>query len=260
MKPFMSAPAAAADLDRRVEVIAGAGQDDRVGMKRVSDLRAHPFVVLLGEPGIGKSTVLYQEAAKEGATAITVRSLMTGTEPPSDATLFLDALDEYRTDGGVEDKAHLLATAIARHNRPRWRLTCRAEDWRKAADIGPISKAVAGQQVTVAQLLPLDTEEAVAVLTALDEPDPRGFVANAVAYGATAFIESPLALRLLRRAIADGGEWPANRFELFASATCFAAKAKRSNPYIGRLPSFWRRRRLRRLSCPRRYRSIAQWR
>ena len=53
---------AAADIDRRVKVLDGDGSDDRT-IERVSDLRAMPFVVLLGEPGIGKSTV-FREAAK----------------------------------------------------------------------------------------------------------------------------------------------------------------------------------------------------
>jgi hypothetical protein len=84
----------AADIDRRVKVIDGEGNDDR-SIERVSDLRAMPFVVLLGEPGIGKSTVLAREAANEGAFVISVRELMTGTEAQPDACLFLDALDEY---------------------------------------------------------------------------------------------------------------------------------------------------------------------
>ena len=133
-----------ADIDRRVKVTDGEGNDDR-SIERVSDLRAMPFVVLLGEPGIGKSTVLAREAANEGASMISVRELMTGTRAQPDATLFLDALDEYRTDGGAEYKVHTLANAIAGCNPPRWRLTCRSEDWRKAADIAPISKTTAGQ-------------------------------------------------------------------------------------------------------------------
>jgi hypothetical protein len=130
---------AGADIDRRVKVLDGAGKDDR-SIERVSDLRAMPFVVLIGEPGIGKSTVLSREAANEGASVTSVRELMTGTEMTPGACLFLDALDEYRTDGGTEDKVHTLANAIAKCNSPQWRLTCRSEDWRKAADIGPISK------------------------------------------------------------------------------------------------------------------------
>src|SRR5258705_5587780 len=45
------------------------------------------------------------------------------------------------------------------------------------------------------------------------------FLQNAESYGATGFVENPLGLELLRVAVADGGTWPANRFQLFASAT-----------------------------------------
>jgi len=209
---------AAADIDRRVKVLDGDGSDDRT-IERVSDLRAMPFVVLLGEPGIGKSTVLAREAASEGASVISVRELMTGTKAQQDATLFLDALDEYRTDGGAEDKIHTLANAIAGCDPPRWRMTCRSEDWRKAADIAPISKTTDGRAITVAQLLPLDLDEASGILTVLGEANPGRFLKNAESYGATGFIENPLGLKLLQNAVADGGTWPANRFELFASAT-----------------------------------------
>jgi hypothetical protein len=182
-------------------------------------LRALPFVVLLGEPGIGKLTVLSREATNEGAEVITVRELMTGTDAHSGTCLFLDALDEYRTDGGTEDKVHSLANAIIKCNPSRWRLTCRSEDWRKAADVAPISRTTSGRSITVAQLLPLDLSEASTILKALGEVNPEQFLKNAEAYGATGFIENPLGLRLLRNAVADGGAWPTNRFELFASAT-----------------------------------------
>ena len=56
-------------IDRRVEVIDGS-DDQRASIRRISELRPLPFVVLLGEPGIGKSTVLDVEAAREGAPVL----------------------------------------------------------------------------------------------------------------------------------------------------------------------------------------------
>src|SRR5260370_28690526 len=94
-----------ADIDRRVKVTVGEGNDDR-SIERVSDLRAMPFVVLLGEPGIGKSTVFAREAANEGASVISGRELMTGTRSQQQATLFLVALDEDRTGGIAGDRVH----------------------------------------------------------------------------------------------------------------------------------------------------------
>jgi hypothetical protein len=107
-----------ATIDRRVEVIDGTA-DQRALIRRVSDLRPLPFVVLVGEPGIGKSTVFDVEAAREGAPVLKVRKLMTGAHPESDFPLFLDALDEYRTDGQPADKVYGLANAIAAAKVPR---------------------------------------------------------------------------------------------------------------------------------------------
>jgi hypothetical protein len=157
-----------AAIDRHVEVIDGAN-NDHGAIQRVSDLRALPFVVLLGEPGIGKSTVLGAEAALEGVPVLKVRELMTGTEANPTATLFLDALDEYRTDGQASDKVHGLAQSMAAVKAKRWRLSCRSEDWRKGADMEPIRKTTAGAPIVVALLCPLDHDEAVDILAALGE-------------------------------------------------------------------------------------------
>ena len=206
-----------APLDRRVEVLSGPG-DLRETARYVSDLRAYPFVVILGEPGIGKSTVLGTEAVNEGAPLIKVRALINGFAPQAGTPLYLDALDEYRTDGHAADKAYLLAGAMIRAQAPRWRLTCRSEDWRKEADIEAISGTVGGTPIVVAQILPLNYKEARAILTALGETDPESFLDKAWDFGAKGFTESPLSLRLLHAAVSRDGTWPTTRFELFTVA------------------------------------------
>jgi hypothetical protein len=204
-------------LDRRVEVIVGSDAQ-RTSVRRVSDLRDAPFVVLLGEPGIGKSTVLASEAAREGAHVIKVRALMSGARVDSRATLYLDALDEYRIDGQPADKAYGLARAIEAVDASRWRLACRSEDWRKEADIAAIQGTTKGVPIVVAQLRPLDRASAASVLQSVGEKDPEAFLRKADAFGATGFIESPLSLTLLRKAVEEGGAWPPTRFVLFSVA------------------------------------------
>lgn len=207
-----------ASIDRRVGVLVGS-EEQRASLVRVSDLRSLPFVVLLGEPGIGKSTVFDMEAGHEGVPVLKVRGLIAGARAAADVTLFLDALDEYRTDGQSADKVHELAHAMAAVKTPRWRLSCRSEDWRKEADIAPIQQQTTdGVPIVVAQLLPLDQVEAAAVLGALGENDPKGFLAKAEAFSAGGFLESPLSLKLLYKAVSGGGDWPRTRFHLFASA------------------------------------------
>ena len=204
-------------MDRRISVIAGLDKQEILGIQTLSDLAAYPKVVLLGEPGIGKTTALNFMADRERASVINVRSLI--NDPPANTKkgLFLDALDEYRSDGGKKDKIHTLAKLIRETSPDRWRLTCRAEDWRNQADTAPLEKG-STQSIVVAQLLPLDYDEARKVLNSLGEKNSDVFMEQAENLGAHAFTENPLSLKLLHKAVSDNGNWPATRFELFKSA------------------------------------------
>jgi hypothetical protein len=201
-------------LDRRVSVVL---EGEAVEL-RLSELRGMPCLVLLGEPGIGKSTALEYEASQEGGELLTCREAMNGIPIASASTAYLDALDEYRAGENGKDKLIQLANTITQSGVRRWRLTCRAEDWREAADMCAMRRAASEHPITVAYLLPLDDTEAEIVLSGLGEADPERFLANARARGAGAFLENPLSLQLLHSVVASGGLWPSTRFELFNRA------------------------------------------
>jgi hypothetical protein len=203
-------------IDRRVQILDGPADATET---TVSALRGRPFLVLLGEPGIGKTTVLEQEAAAAGTALVKVRDLINETVVPPPGTLFLDALDEYRVGATDFDKVHRLVNAIRVGGDRPWRLTCRAEDWQKDADLAAIGRTTAGAPITVAQLLPLNLVEALAVLATLGEPDPDAFVDRALAMGAAGLLESPLSLTLLRQSVIGDQPWPVTRFALFDQAT-----------------------------------------
>lgn len=175
-------------------------------------------MVILGEPGLGKSTALRYEAAAEGGEVFTCRDAMNGAPLPAGETIYLDALDEYRTGGDGKDKLLQLANTLSANRNRRWRLTCRAEDWRGAADLGAVRRAADNGEIVVARLLPLDDREAEAVLAAFGAADPKSFVAEARNRGAEAFLDSPLSLRLLHSVVVAEGVWPSSRFDLFEKA------------------------------------------
>lgn len=200
-----------APLDRRVAL---QGKTERV-VHPLSHLRDKPYVVLLGEPGAGKSTSLRHEAFAEGGEVTTCRAVMNGIPLSSSDTAYLDALDEYRSGENGKDKLLQLANALAVSNVRRWRLTCRAEDWRDAADMNAMRRAANNETIVVVHLLPLNDDEAQSVLAALDEPDPKSFIQEAHGRGASAFLENPLSLRLLHSVVVSNGTWPTTRFELF---------------------------------------------
>jgi hypothetical protein len=204
--------------DRRVQIIDGSDELPR-GVRLISDLRSARYVVLLGEPGIGKSTVFKEEAAFERASCLPVREFIAEEPVDPGATLFLDGLDEFRTEGQPSDKAYSLGRAIKLAGVSRWRLACRSEDWRNEADVKAIRRAAVEGPILVAQLLPLDRVEAAAVLVALGENEPEEFLSRAERLGAGGFVENPLSLKLLCAAVSPSREWPKTRFDLFRSAT-----------------------------------------
>lgn len=204
-----------AHLDRRVAIQV---QGENV-VQPLSQLRGQPYVVLLGEPGAGKSTALEHEAVAEGGEIATCREVMNGSPIGASGTAYLDALDEYRSGDGGKDKLLGLANAISTSSIRRWRLTCRAEDWRASADINAMRRAANNEPIIVAHLLPLNDEEAHLVLASLGETDPERFTDEARNRGAGAFLENPLSLRLLHSVVVSNGVWPTSRFDLFARAT-----------------------------------------
>lgn len=204
-------------LDRRIKVVRG-DETQRASLLHVGQLRDLTFVVLLGEPGMGKTTVVEAEAAFEGASVLKVHALVTGAAIELGAPLFLDGLDEYRSDGSSQDKLYALANALTKAKPSKWRLASHSEDWLNDRDIKIIADSLPGQSIIVAQLLPLDTDEAATVLRTLGETDPDAFIAKAQSLGATAFLESPLSLKLLREAVGRDGAWPTHRFDLFQAA------------------------------------------
>lgn len=202
-------------IDRRVSI----SLHGETVVLPLSQLRDRPFLVLLGEPGIGKTTALKYEAAQEGGLVETCREVMAGTAKIGGHTAYLDALDEFRSGQDGRSKLLQLAKSITEAAISRWRLTCRAEDWRDVADLKAMRNAATDQPITVANLLPLDTDEAIEILVGLGAEDPAEIVREANAKGATAFLESPLSVRLLYSALQSSGGWPKTRYDLFDQAT-----------------------------------------
>lgn len=204
-------------IDRRVRIL---GSDPRKGeITTISKIRDRVGYVLLGEPGIGKSTVFASEARHDGVGVLTVRALVHGFAGDEGSPLYLDGLDEYRVDGAERDKIYHVAKLLRELKPTRWRLSCRAEDWRKDADLSALELASGSETLLVAQLLPLLEVETLEVLASLGERDPKFFVAKALQVGAGGLLESPLSIKLLRTVVSTDGEWPTSRYSLFEQAT-----------------------------------------
>lgn len=112
--------------------------DDRRGDSpyspvEVTDTRGDFAYVLLGGPGLGKTTVFKRESGATQAVFVSARDFLVVSydgEVCADKTFFIDALDETRAN--VQDgrtvldqiRIKLIALGI-----PKFRLSCREADW-----------------------------------------------------------------------------------------------------------------------------------
>ena len=208
---------AVADLDRWVQQVEPKNARGR--RARLSEFDTVPRLVLLGEPGIGKTTALRREAQRAKSRIVTVQALLSDPERYTSPTLFIDALDQARSRDRADEQVIALARAVRARRLLRWRLTCRSEDWRGRADLEALAAFEDGEDVVIVQLLPLDFTEAKAVLGAIGHLSPTTFLERAHARGAGGFTETPLMLELLYDVVSATDRWPATRFELFMQAT-----------------------------------------
>lgn len=207
-----------APLDRRITI--SSKPEHLADIKRLSDLADEPYVVLLGEPGLGKT-----EAFKHFAAACGLQCeeacLLDPTDLASDGTYFIDAIDEISID-----EARGIAQSLRRAKGCRWRVSCRAEDWNSG---GALSKAfgsglaAAGVEPVVAQLQPLDEEEAIAVLTAIGHQSPPTVISTLQALNSPPFVMTPLGLRFLMTVKPEQLS-EITRYQLYTSGTTHLAQ------------------------------------
>ncbi|NIF18241.1 hypothetical protein [Pantoea sp. Cy-639] len=197
-----------ADINRAVFVVDGPAHIQR--NLRLSDLATFPRVVILGEPGIGKTHALKKLAIDAKSSVVEVLDFT--ASPPSADEVFLDALDEY-----MVYEQNLLELSRTLKTISRWRISCRTESWRPAF----VTKALrtpAKDQIVVVKLLPLDVFEQIALLEHYRCLEPPEFLRHAGQAGVSTLTKSPLSLYLLHRIVTATGAWPRSKRDLFHSA------------------------------------------
>lgn len=207
-------------ISRKLEVTQESGKTVEYGDAEFFVLQAP--LIILGEPGAGKSELVREFAAKSGsqvyrASALPLFEFIAPASLP--ARIVIDGLDEVTAYTPGTPIVQVLEK-LANHHHPNFVLTCRAVDWQHAAN----SAIIAGRwqhPPIVGHLLPLSDKEVVDFITANGGgQDGETFLKEAQKRDVADLLRNPQNLIMLLKTVQTYG-WPATKSELFAKA-CLA--------------------------------------
>lgn len=212
-------------------------------LKTLRELSEVPCLVLLGDPGTGKSNEIFAEFSRLAAPAVAglavkrldlklrTESLIEKlvfqspefigwTEGKHALALFFDSMDEcWRR---VPELGPVIISALEPYLKkplpPLYlRLGCRAAEWREEIESDlrtAFGEAKAGDKVQVWELAPL-TEEDVRVAAAASGLDAAKFLGEVKEREVNAFAAHPITLRMLLATAKEGGALGRDRAEIY---------------------------------------------
>lgn len=221
--------------DRRVRIVNAnppIGETD--GLRSFAQFEPYTNVVLLGDPGAGKSHLFRHFAEVEAATLATARSFLNRPVETNIATLYIDALDEKRSGRGDHATIDAIVAKLFDAKPGKVRISCRAQDWLGETDLTALRDYFDGRGgfvVLALDQLTVDERDAIIAVQEFDDVDK--FVAEASNRGLDFLLTNPQNLLMLCEVVLKKG-WPATRTELYASMTeLLLAEHNRNKSHAG---------------------------
>jgi hypothetical protein len=210
-------------VQRRFRLARSSGEAER-DLFTWAELVDPPMVVLLGDPGAGKSTELEREAGRTGGSFLSIREFLlpVGSEAWP-GPLFLDGLDEVRASGSDRNSVLLqVVQKLVVLGRPQIRLSCRAPDWFGELDHEDLARAYATEEIRIVELQPLRDQDIEEIVQASGLDDPAAFLERARRQGLANWLGNPQTLELMIE-VARKGALPDTKAELFEKACLLMA-------------------------------------
>ena len=95
-------------------------------------------IVLLGDPGAGKTHTFRECAARSGGRYMTARAFLVTPGTKFHGTLFIDALDEKRAGRSDRDTVDALVEKLFAVGPDKVRISCRVADWLGDSDLAAL--------------------------------------------------------------------------------------------------------------------------
>jgi hypothetical protein len=201
--------------------------DETHGPRPFSAFADRSNLVLLGDPGAGKTHLFQEAAAASGARYLTARHFLLAPVTSTDTPLFIDALDETRSGRRDQDAINTLVQKLFAVVPPKVRIACREADWLGDTDRAAFDTYFQEHGgVTELQLRALSPAERQTVLMAERNTGDAATAAEAINFlkeaerrGLEEFTLNPQNLLMLWDAVRSRSIWPKTRKELFELST-----------------------------------------
>ncbi|TKG10503.1 hypothetical protein [Vibrio sp. F13] len=189
-----------------------------IDLQEIGSFFQHAVLVIVGEPGLGKTTSFRQASNDEpNATFIPIGEFLACSEPSQykGKVLYLDGLDEQRSKHRGRGVMDALAAQIKQAKATKIRIACRTAEWHSEQDLKVLEYSIPDSQVVQLALQPLTDKDWPKLI---EDEDVHDFIEGATAHDLQVFLNNPGDFMLLYQFYKDMGEWPSTRAELMDGA------------------------------------------
>ncbi|HCG8583287.1 hypothetical protein HJ107_04750 [Vibrio parahaemolyticus] len=191
---------------------------DSIDPQTINFFFKHKVLVIVGEPGLGKTTSFLQASKDEpSAVFIPIGEFLSCSNPSQykDKVLYLDGLDEQRSKHRGRGVMDALVAQIKQAEASKIRIACRTAEWHSEQDLKALEYSIPDSQIVQLTLQPLTEKDWPKLIEGEDIHD---FIEGATAQDLQVFLNNPGDFMLLYQFYKDMGEWPSTRAELMDGA------------------------------------------